>query len=199
MKKIIALTMAGVMFCGMTAFASPSTTATDTAKKESTEAPVSQAEAVVARITQEAAAVNKSAVEYTNNAVAELPGVPEVVPMGQGGHVIINGAPSNVVFYLDKPAAATVKAATAQAAELGGKLLNVVTTKSPVVGKFATAQVNFYAKGVIAGQNIKVYQLVDGVWVEVEIVEIREDHVVINMTQHGTLAFVEVPAAVPAA
>ena len=73
-------------------------------------------------------------------------------------------------------------------------MLNVVTTTSQVVGKFGTAQVNFYAKGVKAGQLIKVYQFVDGEWVELTVAEIREDHVVVDMTSHGTLAFIEVPA-----
>ena len=78
---------------------------------------------------------------------------------------------------------------------LGGKVLNVVGTTSQVVGKFGTAQVNFYAKGVKAGQLIKVYQMVNGQWVELTVAEIREDHVVVNMTSHGTLAFIEMPAA----
>ena len=50
-------------------------------------------------------------------------------------------------------------------------------------------------KGVKAGQSIKVYQKINGAWVEVKVVEIREDHVVVDMTSHGTLAFIEVPAA----
>ena len=34
-----------------------------------------------------------------------------------------------------------------------------------------------------------------GAWVEVEVTEVRDDHVVVNMTSLGTLAFVELPAA----
>jgi len=133
--------------------------------------------------------------EYTNNAVVDVPVLTQVTPLGQGGHVIINGAPSNVVFFLTKPSAAVVASAKSQAAALGGKVLNVVGTTSQVVGKFGTAQVNFYAKGVKAGQLIKVYQMANGQWVELTVAEIREDHVVVNMTSHVTLAFIEVPAA----
>lgn len=63
------------------------------------------------------------------------------------------------------------------------------------IGKFSTARVNYYMKGVKAGQVVKVYQLVNGSWVELTVAEIREDHVVVDMTSFGTLAFVEVPAA----
>lgn len=38
-----------------------------------------------------------------------------------------------------------------------------------------------------------MYQLVDGVWVELNITEVRDDHVVVDMTSLGTLAFIEVP------
>ena len=199
MKRVLAVLLVGILFSSMTVLAAPSTKASDTAKNESVtpaSAPsqaISAAEAVIASIERVASAEGKSVGEYTNNAVVELPGVPNVVPMGQGGHVIINGAPSNVIFFLDKPSAPVLSQAKAQAQALGGTLLNVVTTKSPVVGRFTTAQVNFYAKGVVAGQNIKVYQLVNGEWVELEVTEIREDHIVLNMTQHGTLAFVQLP------
>lgn len=148
---------------------------------------------IPATVITAAAAENKTVAEYINNAVVEVPGIPDAVPAGQGGNVIINGAPSKVTFFLTKPSAATVKAAKEQATTLGGKVLNVFGT-SAVISKFENATVNFYMKGVKAGQQIKVYQLVNGQWVEVEVAEIREDHVVINMKSHGTLAFVEVPA-----
>ena len=53
-------------------------------------------------------------------------------------------------------------------------------------------------EGIKAGQNIKVYQLINGVWVELTVSEIREDHIIVDMTSLGILAFVEVPVAVPA-
>ena len=185
MRRSIAFALAGVMLCALPVCAAPSPSAAVVA---TTTAAVTEESSVPA------AAQGKSVGEYTNNAVVSVPGLSEVTPMGQGGHVIINGAPSNVIFFLTKPSAAAVASAKSQAAVLGGKVLNVVTTTSQVVGKFGTAQVNFYAKGVKAGQLIKVYQFVDGEWVELTVAEIREDHVVVDMTSHGTLAFIEVPA-----
>lgn len=193
MKKVIALALAGAMLCALPVCAATSPTAAVVATTVS--ASSSEDASAPAAVREAAVAQGKSVGEYVNNAVVEVPGLSEVIPMGQGGHVIINGAPSNVIFFLLKPSAANVALAKSQAAALGGKVLNVVTTTSQVVGKFSTAQVNFYAKGVKAGQLIKVYQLVNGEWVELTVAEIREDHVVVNMTSHGTLAFIEVPAA----
>ncbi|GFI03998.1 MAG: hypothetical protein HFI44_03515 [Lachnospiraceae bacterium] len=192
MKKLIALALAGAMLCALPVCAAPSPSAAVVAKSSSGS---SEQQSAAVTLEESAAAVGKSVGEYTNNAVVDVPGLTQVTPLGQGGHVIINGAPSNVVFFLTKPSAAVVASAKSQAAALGGKVLNVVGTTSQVVGKFGTAQVNFYAKGVKAGQLIKVYQMVNGQWVELTVAEIREDHVVVNMTSHGTLAFIEVPAA----
>lgn len=196
MKRLIALAMAGIMLIAVPVCAATSPTAAvvATSVASSSSAPSEDA-SVPATVREAAAAQGKSVGEYTNNAVVDVPGLSEVTPMGQGGHVMINGAPSNVIFFLTKPSKAAVESAKSQAAALGGKVLNVLGTTSQVVGKFSTAQVNFYAKGVKAGQLIKVYQLVDGAWVELTVTEIREDHVVVNMTSHGTLAFIEVPAA----
>lgn len=179
MKKLLALALAGAMICALPVCAAESPSA-----------------AVVAStaFSAEAVSAGKSAGEYTNNAVVEVPGLTETTPLGQGGHIIINGAPSNVTFFLTKPSESTVTSAKSQAQVLGGKVLNVVGTTSQVMTEFGTAQVNFYAKGVKAGQLIKVYQLINGQWVELEVSEIREDHVVVNMTSHGILAFIEVPA-----
>ncbi len=61
---------------------------------------------------------------------------------------------------------------------------------------FDTATVNFYMPGVTAGQNIQVYQYdyTNGQWTGVAVAEVREDHVVVDMTSLGVLAFIEVPA-----
>lgn len=177
-KRTIAFAAAAVMMCSLPVMAAESPSAS----------------AVMASVAEAAASESKSVGEYTNNAVVAVSGLDEVTPIGQGGHVVINGAPSNVIFFLTKPSAKTVTLAKAQAEVLGGKVLNVVGTKSQAVGKFETAQVNFYAKGVKAGQLIRVYQLIDGEWVELEVAEIWDDHVVVNMTAHGILAFIEVPA-----
>ena len=196
MKKMLALTLAGVMALSMPVLAasSPSADSYSTASTPS----ASQVSAVTASsvpqsVAKAAADENKTVGEYMNNAVTEVPGLDEVVPLGQGGHVIINGVPSNQTFSVMKPVRKDVDSAKTHAAGLGGKVLNVAQIKASVTN-FKTATVNFYLKGIKAGQNIKVYQLVDGEWVELTITEIRDDHVVVDMTSLGTLAFMEMPA-----
>ncbi len=54
---------------------------------------------------------------------------------------------------------------------------------------------DFNAKGVKAGRIIKVYQMINGQWVELTVAEIWEDHAVATMTSQGILVFIEVPAA----
>ncbi|MCM1155772.1 MAG: hypothetical protein NC392_10500 [Roseburia sp.] len=181
MKKLLAFTLAGVMVFSTPVLAATSPTA----------------QAVVASVAAQtvadaAAAENKTVGEYLNNAVTQVPGLDEVTPIGQGGHVIINGAPSNQVFSVLKPERKEVDSAKAYAETLSGKILNVAKINASI-RNFQTATVNFYVKGIVAGQNIKVYQLIDGVWVELTVVEIREDHIVVDMTSLGTLAFIEVP------
>lgn len=206
MKKVFALAMAGAMVVSMPVMAATSPTASAVASQAvvaSTAPSVPSAHGVAVAsdgmssaetaVVSAAAAEGKTVGEYMNNAVTKLPGLENVTPVGQGGHVIINGAPSNQTFSVLKPNYAYVGYAKTLANGLGGKVLNVVTVKASV--SFNTATVNFYAKGVKAGQNIKVYQYVNGSWVEVEVTEIRDDHVVVNMTSLGTLAFIELPAA----
>ncbi len=181
MKKLLALTLAGVMVFSMPVLAATSPTA---------QAVV--ASVAAATVEDAAAAENKTVGEYLNNAVTEVPGLDAVTPLGQGGHVIINGAPSNQTFSVLKPESKDVTSAKSLATSLNGKVLNVAKINASIQ-KFNTATVNFYMKGITAGQNIKVYQLVNGVWVELTVSEIRADHIVVNMTSLGTLAFVELP------
>lgn len=199
MKKLLALTMAGVMLLSMPVMAKGKSPTASTVKVEVTVCMPSQpqpeaveAASVPADVAAAAEAAGKTVGEYMNNAVVTVPGLDYVVPIGQGGHVIINGAPSNQVFSVLKPARANVYSAKAYAAALGGKVLNVVQINA-AVKHFQTARVNFYMKGVAAGQNIKVFQTVNGQWLEVKVAEIRQDHVVVDMTSLGTLAFIEVP------
>lgn len=112
--------------------------------------------------------------------------------VGQGGHVEINGGKSNVTFVLTPATGGQLTAATNFSSGLGGELLNVVTTSSPGAS-FKTAKVNFYVSGVNAGDNIAVYQLQGSKWVQLPVVETRKDHVIVNMTRHGTVAFIRVP------
>ena len=138
---------------------------------------------------------NKSVGEYMNNAVVAAPGLENAVPISQGGNVIINGAPSNQTFSVLKVLSGHTDAAKAQAAAIGGRVLNVARIDASVY--FDTATVNFYMPGVTSGQNIQVYQYdyVSGQWISVAVAEVREDHVVVDMTSLGVLAFFEVPAA----
>lgn len=194
MKKILALTLAGTMALSMPVLAATSPTADSYSTSGAAAVSAVTASSVPQSVVKAAADENKTIGEYMNNAVTEVPGLEEVVPLGQGGHVIINGVPSNQTFSVLKPVRQDVDSAKAHAASLNGKVLNVAQVKASVTG-FDTAQVNFYLKGLKSGQNVKVYQLVDGVWVELSVAEVRDDHVVVDMTSLGTLAFVELPAA----
>lgn len=221
MKKFLALILAGTMLAAMPVVAaeevedgvedeigdeegaeiqSPSASTVKpkprpkTKPRQETPAPAVEASSIPTAVVEAAAAEGKTVGEYMNNAVATVPGLENAVPIGQGGHVIINGAPSNQVFSVLKPALANVHSAKAYAAVLGGKVLNVVQVNAAING-FQTARVNFYMSGIVAGQNIKVFQIVNGQWLEVSVAEIRQDHVVVDMTALGTLAFIEVPNA----
>ena len=189
LKKVFALVLAGAMVVSMPVMAATSPTASAVASQAvvattTPTLPMSETPIGIA-----AAEEGKTVGEYMNNAITKLPGLDKVTPIAQGGHVIINGAPSNQTFSVLKPYYAYVSFAKTFANSLGGKVLNVATIKASV--SFNTATVNFYAKGVKAGQNIKVYQYVNGSWVEVEVAEIRDDHVVVNMKSLGTLAFIQ--------
>lgn len=203
MKKGFALFMAGAMMVSRPVMAA---TNTETATVVSQAVSVSAAPRILfadvssdgrssieTMLASAAMAEDKTVGEYMNNAVTRLPGLENVTPLGQGGHVIINGVPGNQTFSVLKPHYAYVNFAKTLAGGVGGRVLNVAEIKASV--PFDTAIVNFYAEGVKAGQNIKVYQYRDEAWVEIEVTEIREDHVVVNMTSLGTLAFIELPAA----
>ncbi|MDE5932264.1 MAG: hypothetical protein K2H40_07265 [Lachnospiraceae bacterium] len=153
-----------------------------------------QATGIPMETTLAAAEENKSIGEYMNNAVVAAPGLDRAVPVSQGGNVIINGEPSNQTFSVLKVLSGHTDSAKAQAASLGGTVLNVARIDASVY--FDTATVNFYMPGVTAGQNIQVYQYdyTNGQWTGVAVAEIREDHVVVDMTSLGVLAFIEVPA-----
>ncbi len=110
----------------------------------------------------------------------------------QGGKIEINGGRSNVTFTIKAPSSGVSTSAGTLATQLGGSLLSCISTSSPGVG-FRTAKVNFYVSGVQDGDNIAVYQNQGGSWVQLPTAEIRKDHVVVNMTKHGDLAFIRVP------
>lgn len=132
----------------------------------------------------------KSIGEYMSNSVLEVPGLDEVTPVGQGGNVIIDGKASNVTLSVQKPLLFHVNSAKTQAEAVSGKVLNVVDIKTSV--SFGNATVNFYMPGVTADTKVQVYQYADKQWTSVGVAEVREDHVVVDMTRPGVLAFFEV-------
>lgn len=195
MKKILVLTLIGAMAFSMPVLAatSPSAGSYSTASTPAAaEVSAVTASSVSQAVAKAAADENKTVGEYMNNAVTEVEGLDEVLPLGQGGHVVINGAPSNQTFSVLKATRENVDLAKSHAEALSGKVLNVAQINASI-RNFETATVNFYLKGIKNGQNIKVYQLVDGQWVELSVAEIRDDHVIVDMTSLGTLVFIEVP------
>ena len=117
--------------------------------------------------------------------------------IAQGGHVQINGGKSNVTFTLAAPTAGVKSSANKYANSVGGTLLHCVTTSSPGVS-FKTATVNFTVTGVYANDTIAVYQLQGKNWVQVMVSSVTDNHVTVNLTQHGPLAFVRVAAVATA-
>lgn len=137
--------------------------------------------------------------EYMNNAVTGIWAMDKVVPVAQGGKVIVDGVESNMTFSVLKPELSRVYSAKDFAATLGGSVLNVVKVDVPANLKWASANVNFYTPGIVTGQNVKVYTFSADSWTECNVTEVRDDHVVVDITSEGILAFIEVPAEAPAA
>ena len=123
-----------------------------------------------------------------NNAVAWGDNI-----VAQGGHVELNGGKSNVTFVLHAVSGGTLTSANSLANSVNGVLINCVETSSPGVS-FSNAKANFYVRGVVDGDTIAAYQLQGKKWVQVTVAEVRKDHVVVNLTRHGALAFVRVQA-----
>lgn len=131
---------------------------------------------------QDAKAAGKSADEYYNNAVVTTEGIENAVPVAQGGKLIIDGQTTNASATISKVSSVYVDSVRA-ARE--GTVLNVVDVQFPAL----EAIVNFYMPGVKAGDNITAVQYVDGTWTDVEVVEVRADHVVLNLKGNGVVAF----------
>ncbi len=181
MKKFIALLGIGVLFTSTTVFAATSPSAG-----------AIYAEGFASGTDQQAAAERgMSAGEYYNNTVISTPGVENAVPVGQGGKIIINGVATNLTATLSKVNKSEAESAKSQAAALEGTLLNVIDISFPGAN-YKVATINFYLKGLNANTKVVVRQYVNGAWVDVEVVEIREDHVVLNLTNSGAVAFVAV-------
>lgn len=132
----------------------------------------------------QAAEKNLSAGEFYNNAVTSTPGIENAVTVGQGGGLIVNGQVTNM--------SATISKVTNRAyvdsvrIEQEGRVLNVVDVSYPAVN----ATINFYMPGITGAENIVALQYNAGTWVEVEVVEVRADHVTLNMKGNGVVAFI---------
>lgn len=209
MKKILALVLASVIMVStsLSAFAADETTGGSrsvTAEDiEKLQGEIDQLTGQIKKLTKAVQAANKgggggggtpspseprSAILRRNNAVAYYGNT-----VAQGGHVEINGNKSNVTFVLTVPNSGIISSANQLAGSLGGVLINCVQTSSPGVA-FSSAKCNFYCSGVNAGDNIAVYQQQKKGWVQLSVAEIRKDHVVVNMSGHGPVAFIRVPA-----
>lgn len=132
---------------------------------------------------QIAAEKHMSAGEYYNNAVTETFGIEEATPVAQGGNLVVDGVVTNMTAIISKVDVAFVDSVRATQE---GTVLNVVDVRFPA----KAATINFYMPGVAADANIVALQYVDGAWVEVEVVEVRADHVVLNLKQNGKVAFI---------
>lgn len=198
MKKLVALLATSVLFASMTVSAAGSPSAAVVASKATsalaqTSAPTYVGEGFSSATDAQAAAERgMDAGEYYNNAITSTPGVADATPVGQGGKILINGVPTNLTASLSKVSKAVATDAVAQAAALGGKLLNVVNVNFPGAN-YSVATVNFYVKGLAEGTKVAARQYVNGAWIEVEVVEARADHVVLNLKGNGPVAFVALP------
>ena len=125
-----------------------------------------------------------SAGEFYNNVVTSTPGIENAVTVGQGGNLVVDGQVTHMTASINKVTnrayVDSVRAAQA------GTLLNVVDVSYPV--KVAT--VNFYMPGITGTENIAAYQYNNGAWTEVAVAEVRADHVTLNMTGNGVVAFI---------
>ena len=121
----------------------------------------------------------------------EHPALTSAIPVAQGGGVVIDGTKTNQSFTVSKAALNQVNSAKAQATALNGTVLNVVNISGSV--SFNTANVNYYMPGITGTENIQVYQLAGGQWTPVTVTEVRADHVIVDMTSYGVLAFIQVP------
>lgn len=133
---------------------------------------------------QDAKAAGKSADEYYNNAVAATPGIENAVPVAQGGQLVIDGKTTNATAMIEKVSSMYVDSIRA-ARE--GTLLNVVQVSYPAT----EAVITFYMPGIQAGDTIVAAQYVDGAWTDVEVTEVRADHVTLNMKGNGVVAFLK--------
>ena len=132
-----------------------------------------------------AAEKSMSAGEYYNNVVTSTPGIENAVTVGQGGNLVVNGEVTNMTASITK---VTNRAYvdSVRISQPEGILLNVVDVQYPAV----EATINFYMPSVTAEMDIVAMQYNAGTWVNVDVAEVREDHVVLDMKGNGVIAFI---------
>lgn len=133
----------------------------------------------------------KSVTEYSANAIVDTPLLDNEVVIAQGHGSIINGAASNATFTVNRAASGTAVYAQSQAKAVGGTVLNVVDITAPGVN-FTTAEVNFTVTGVKAGDTIKVYKAVNGLWQEAEVLAVADNSVTLKLNSVGIYNFVKI-------
>lgn len=123
------------------------------------------------------------------NTVTNAPGMDSVVPVGQGGKLVIGGVKTRATFVMSETTSAKVESAKSLGNQIGGSVKNVVETYAPGV-RFGTCQVDFKVYGCKSGDIYKVYQLGGkGTWNEVQVDDIHDGHVVCTVSRPGTFAF----------
>ena len=126
---------------------------------------------------------SKSAGEYYNNAVVTTPGIENATPVAQGGKLVIDGKVTNATATISKVSVAFVDSAKSAT---DGTVLNVVNVQFPSV----EATINFYMPGIADGASVEALQYTDGAWANVEVAEVRADHVTLNLKGNGVVAFI---------
>ncbi|WP_026526375.1 hypothetical protein [Butyrivibrio sp. VCD2006] len=123
------------------------------------------------------------------NTVLKAPGLDNVIPVGQGGKLVIGGTKTRATFVMRETTSGKVDSAKILGAQIGGSVKNVVETYAPGV-RFSTAQVDFKVYGAHNGDIYRVFQMVSkGNWQEVQVDEVREGHVICTVNKAGTFAF----------
>lgn len=133
---------------------------------------------------QDAKAKGKSADEYYNNAVVDTPGIENPVPVAQGGKLVVDGKTTNMTATIEKVSSVYVDSIRVARQ---GTLLNVVKVNYPA----AEAVITFYMPGVQAGDAIMAAQYEGGLWTDVEVTEVRADHVTLRLKGNGVVAFLK--------
>lgn len=127
---------------------------------------------------------SKSVGEFYNNAVLDTPGIENAVTVAQDGNLVVDGQVTNMTANISKVMnRAYVDSVRATQT---GTVLNVVDVSYPAVN----ATINFYMPSITGTENIVALQYNAGTWVNVDVAEVRADHVTLNMTGNGVVAFI---------